>query len=112
MLVKFQTPQQLNGSEVEELELDFSPIKGKVIKELARVFGELYKDYVPVLTVDFRFQELVAARAAKINPADLDNLDGDEYLEVLDKARDFLLRTGWGQKKAQAASNIPSSNLH
>lgn len=94
MIVKFKKPQKLNGSEVEELELDFAPIKGKVIKELARAFNQLYKDYAPILTVDLRFQELVAARAAQINPADLDELDGDEYLEVLDAARNFLLRTG------------------
>lgn len=93
-LVKFKKPQKLNGSTIEELELDFTPIKGKDIKEIARSFGQLYKDYVPILTVDLRFQELVAARAAKLNPADLDQLDGDEYMEVLDAARNFLLRAG------------------
>lgn len=92
MLVKFKKPQKINGSELTEVELDFEPIKGKDIKEIARTFSQLYKDYVPILTVDLRFQELVAARAAKLNPADLDQLDGDEYLEVLDTARNFLLR--------------------
>jgi hypothetical protein len=94
MIVKFKKPQQLNGTEIEELDLDFRPIKGKDIKELARTFSQLYKDYVPILTVDLRFQELVAARAANLNPIDLDQLDGDEYLEVLDQARNFLLRAG------------------
>jgi hypothetical protein len=94
MIVKFKKPQKLNGSEITELELNFDPIKGRDIKEIARSFNQLYKDYAPILTVDLRFQELVAARAAKLNPADLDQLDGDEYLEVLDAARNFLLRTG------------------
>jgi hypothetical protein len=94
MIVKFKKPQQFNGTEIEELDLDFGPIKGKDIKELARTFSQLYKDYVPILTVDLRFQELVAARAANLNPMDLDQLDGDEYLEVLDQARNFLLRAG------------------
>lgn len=91
--VTFKTPQKINGSTVDELELDFTPIKGKDIKELARAFNQLYKDYAPILTVDLRFQELVAARAAKLNPADMDQLDGNEYMEVLDAARNFLLRT-------------------
>ena len=93
VLVKFKTPQPINGSTVDELELDFTGIKGKDLKELARTFNQLYKDYVPIVTVDLRFQELVAARAAKLNPADLGEMDGDAYLEVLDKARSFLLRT-------------------
>lgn len=93
MIVKFKKPQKLNGSEIEDLELDFSPIKGRDIKEIARAFSQLYKDYVPILTVDLRFQELVAARAAKLNPADLDQLDADEYMEVLGAARNFLLKT-------------------
>lgn len=93
-VVTFKKPQKLNGSEIVELNLNFDPIKGKVIKELARAFSQLYKDYVPILTVDLRFQELVAARACELNPADLEQLDGDEYMEVLDQARNFLLRTG------------------
>jgi hypothetical protein len=92
MIVKFKKPQKLNGTEIEELELDFVPIKGRDIKELARTFSQLYKDYTPLLTVDLRFQELVAARASKLNPLDLEQLDGDEYMEVLEAARNFLLR--------------------
>lgn len=92
--VKLDEPWKHNGSEVTELKLDFSDINGNELKALEAAFKELYKDYVPVPMMDVRFQELLAARAAHVNPNDLGTMWGPDYQEVLSAARNFLLKTG------------------
>jgi hypothetical protein len=90
-VVELSRPQQLNGSMVSAVELDLVPLKGKNIREIIGQFNTLYKEYVPVPTVDLRFQIMVAAYAAKMNPVDLDELDAPDYMKLCSAVRDFLL---------------------
>lgn len=90
-VVKLSRPQQLNGSIVETIELDLVPLKGKHLRDIIGQFNTLYKEYVPVPTVDLRFQAMVAAYAAKMNPLDLETLDAPDYMKLCSTVRDFLL---------------------
>jgi hypothetical protein len=90
-VVKLSRPQQLNGSMVASIELDLVPLKGRNLREIIGQFNALYKEYVPVPTVDLRFQAMVAAYAAKMNPIDLDELDAPDYMKLCQAVRDFLL---------------------
>jgi len=93
MKVEFENSQKLNGSEIKELDLvDLDKLKGRDIIELETAFRQLYKGYVPVPAIDMRFQALVAARAAKINPKDLEELDADAFMQVCATVRDFLVK--------------------
>ena len=78
---------------VMSITLNFTDIDGNEIKALSAAFTELYKDVVPLLQLDFRFLELVAARAAHVNPRDLGTMWGADYMEVLTAARNFLLKS-------------------
>ena len=93
-LVKFKVPFKLNGSEVSELLLDFSDIDGDELGALEDSFKQLYSDYVPSIILDSRYHKLLAARAAKVNPADLGKLWGPDYTSLLLAARNFLLGAG------------------
>lgn len=97
-IVKLAEPWKYNGSELEEIKLDFSDINGDEIKALAAAFNDLYKDYVPMMQLDFRFQELLAARAAHMSPRDLATIWGPDYMEVLQAARNFLLKSDLEQE--------------
>jgi hypothetical protein len=88
--VPLSEPQKLNGSVVDKITLDFSGMKGGTLSELVGSFNALYKEYVPVPTVDMRFQIIVAAFAAKMNPKDLEELDAPDYIKVCGAVRDFL----------------------
>jgi tail assembly chaperone E/41/14-like protein len=90
-IVKLSRPQQLNGSIVETIELNLGPMRGKDLRNIIGQFNTLYKEYVPVPTVDIRFQAMVAAYAAKINPADLEELDAPDYMKLCATVRDFLV---------------------
>lgn len=92
MKVKFNSPQKVNGQELEELELEIETLKGKDIIELETAFRTLYKEYVPVPDVDIRYQALVAGRVAKINPKDLEELDASAFKEVCAAVRNFLIK--------------------
>lgn len=91
MIIKLSKPQQINGSEIEEITLDFEPLKGKDIIELETGFRALYKDYVPIPDVDPRYQAMVAGRVSRINPKDLEELDAPDFKAVCKAVRDFLL---------------------
>lgn len=90
--VTFDTPQKLNGSEILELVLDFTKYKGKDIIELQTGFRQLYREYVPMPNVDIRYQAMVAGYVAKVNPADLAELDGDVFEEVCAAVRNFITK--------------------
>jgi hypothetical protein len=90
--VEFERPQRINGSEVSEVELDFTSMKGKGIMEQEGIFRQLYKGYTPVPDIDCRFQALVAAAALKINPRDLEEIDADCFKQVCAAVRDFLVK--------------------
>lgn len=96
-IIKLSEPWKHNGSELSEITLDFSDINGDELKALASAFSELYKDYVPMLQLDFRFQELLAGRAAHMNPKDLGTLWGPDYMEVVTAVRNFLLKADSGE---------------
>ncbi|HXB10657.1 MAG TPA: hypothetical protein VNZ45_01620 [Bacteroidia bacterium] len=88
--VTLSEPQKLNGSVRDKIELDFSGMKGATLRELVGAFNALYKEYVPVPTVDLRFQIIVAGFAAKMNPQDLEELEAPDYIKVCGVVRDFL----------------------
>lgn len=90
--VTFDSPQKLNGTEISELVLDFSAYKGKDIIELQTGFRQLYREYVPMPNVDIRYQAMVAGYIAKVNPADLAELDGDAFEEVCAAVRNFIIK--------------------
>jgi hypothetical protein len=91
MIIKLTRPQTINGSEIEEINLELEPLKGKDIIELETGFRALYKDYVPIPDIDPRYQAMVAGRCSKINPKDLEELDAPDFKAVCRAVRDFLL---------------------
>jgi len=89
--VPLSKPQKLNGTEYSVIEMELEPLKGKDLRTIIGQFNTLYKEYVPVPTVDLRFQAMVGAYAAKMNPLDLEELDAPDYMKVCQAVRDFLL---------------------
>jgi hypothetical protein len=92
MIVKFETPQKLNGSEVTELNIDIESLKGSDIIEMETAFRTLYPGYIPLPDIDIRYQLMVAGRCAKVNPKDLEDLDVSAFKGVCNTVRGFLLK--------------------
>jgi tail assembly chaperone E/41/14-like protein len=93
--IKLSKPTKLNGSELTEINLDLESLKGKDLIELETAFRNLYRGvYVPVLSIDLRFQALVAGRVSGINPEDLGELRAPDFNAMCSEVQNFLLSAG------------------
>ena len=89
---KLQKPVKLNGSEISEVNLELDTLKGKDLLELETGFRRMYRgEYVPVINLDTRFQAWVAGRACGINPEDLGELYGPDFVAICQEVQNFLL---------------------
>jgi hypothetical protein len=95
MIVKLTEPQQINGSEISEIDLKLEKLKGKELLELSAGYRKYNRgEYTPVLELDRGFQAFVAGRACGINPEDLGELLAPDFVEVCTTVQNFLLKSG------------------
>jgi hypothetical protein len=93
MIVKLTEPQQINGSEITEIDLKIEKLKGKVLLELAAGYRKYNREYTPVLELDRGFQAFVAGSVCGINPEDLGELLAPDFVEVCTTVQNFLLKS-------------------
>jgi hypothetical protein len=95
MIVKLTEPQQINGSEISEIDLQIEKLKGKELLELAAGYRKYNRgEYTPVLELDRGFQAFIAGRVCGINPEDLGELLAPDFVEVCTTVQNFLLKSG------------------
>lgn len=95
MIVKINRPVQLNGKELTEIDLKLEDLRGNDIIEIDTGFKQLYKgEFVPVSSIDLRFQVLVAGRVSGFNPQDLGQLYAPDFMNVCSTVQNFLLTSG------------------
>jgi hypothetical protein len=84
-------PFEFDGTKIDSLTFDFLSIDSKGWKALEKSFRTLYpNDFIPVLMINPAYQELVAARAAKVSPLLIQKLKGPDYLSVTGLVFQFL----------------------
>jgi hypothetical protein len=95
MIVKLTEPQQINGSEITEIDLQIEKLKGKALLELASGYRKYNRgEYTPVIELDRGFQAFVAGSVCGINPEDLGELLAPDFVEVCTTVQNFLLKSG------------------
>lgn len=94
MIVKLTEPQQINGSEITEIDLQIEKLKGNALLGLAAGYRKYNKEYTPVLELDRGFQAFVAGSVCGINPEDLGELLAPDFVEVCTTVQNFLLKSG------------------
>jgi hypothetical protein len=93
--IKLSKPTKINGSEIEEINLDLESLKGKDLMELENSFRKFYRgEFVPALNIDSRYQMFVAGRASGINPEDLGELYAPDFVALCGEVQNFLLSAG------------------
>jgi hypothetical protein len=94
MIVKLTEPQQINGSEIAEIDLKIEKLKGTELLEIASGYRKYSREFTPVLELDRGFQAFVAGRMCGINPEDLGELLAPDFIEVCTTVQNFLLKSG------------------
>jgi hypothetical protein len=94
MIVKLTEPQQINGSEISEIDLKLETLKGTGFLELQASYKKYHREYVPVLELDRGFQAFIAGSVSGINPEDLAELLVPDFVEVCTTVQNFLLKSG------------------
>jgi len=95
MIVTLSQPTQVNGSSLTEINLQLDTLKGRDLLELDAGFKKYNRgEYIPVPSLDMRFQAFVAGRVCGINPEDLGELLAPDFVEVCTAVQNFLLKSG------------------
>jgi Phage tail assembly chaperone proteins, E, or 41 or 14 len=93
--IKLSKPTKINGSELTELNLDLESLRGRDLLELETGFRRLHRgEYIPVLSIDARYQVHVAGRCCGVNPEDLGELYAPDFAAMCAEVQSFLLSGG------------------
>jgi Phage tail assembly chaperone proteins, E, or 41 or 14 len=94
-VIKLSAPTKINGSEISEINLDLESLRGKDLMALERTFHALYRgEFVPAFSMESRYLMLVAGQASGINPEDLGELKGPDFVALRTEVQNFLLSAG------------------
>lgn len=91
MTIKLTKPLTVKGEEVTEVTLDFDALCGTdmlAVEQQTRAFGEGYL----VAEITGTYAMILASRMIGVPPEDISALPAKDYLNIVSKVKDFLLR--------------------
>ncbi len=91
---KFQKAVEIEGKKYEKITFYFDRLTGNDIEAIEAELQDENK-YVLTPETSSTFQSALAARAAGIGSDDIRRLPLSDYMKIKNKARDFLIATGY-----------------
>jgi hypothetical protein len=89
--VELLFPFDYEGAHITELTIDLVGLDSRAWRTLEKSYSLLYpNEFTPVLMHKPAYQELVAARAAKVSPKLIQALKGPDYIKVTGLVFQFL----------------------
>lgn len=91
---EFSKPTEIGGKKYKEITFYFEDLNGEDIEAIE---AELQSENKYVLSpeVSSIFQTMLAARAARVGADEIRRLKIRDYMKIKNKARDFLLESGY-----------------
>jgi len=90
---KFRKPVEIEGKEYKSMNFYFDKLTGADIEAIEDEMAAK-NEYVPAPEFSSKFQSMLAARAAGIGSDEIRRLPAGDYMQIKNKARDFLLGVG------------------
>lgn len=91
---KFREPVEMDGKKYETITFYFENLTGEDVEKIEEELQDQNK-YVLSPEVSSQFQSMLAARAAGVSSDAIRELPMGDYMKIKNKARGFLLETGY-----------------